>query len=179
MVRYLVRRLLWTVVLFFGVTLVAFVLFKLVPGDPALLAAGPNATADQVERMRYLLELDEPTYMQYWHFLQRLVVDHSLGTSLSGRDVNDIVAAAAPVSASVVLGGMLLWLSLGVPLGILSALRPRSLGDRVGRIFVLVGISLHPLVLGLVLAYVFGYRLGWTPITGYCTFVTHPGQLCG
>src|SRR3954452_4999130 len=99
MARYLVRRLLWTVVLLFGVTLVAFVLFKLVPSDPALLAAGPNASDDAIARARFRLGLDEPSYLQYWHFVERLVVQQSLGTSLSDREVNDIVATAAPVTA--------------------------------------------------------------------------------
>ena len=72
----------------------------------------------------------------------------------------------------------MLWLTLSLPLGILSALRPRSLLDRTGMMFVLIGISAHPVWIGLIFAYVFGYRLGWTPITGYCDFI-NPATDCG
>jgi peptide/nickel transport system permease protein len=69
-----------------------------------------------------------------------------------------------------VFGGAVLWLSLSIPVGILSALRPRSIMDRVTMTFVLIGISAHPVWIGLIFAYVFGYKLGLTPISGYCNF---------
>jgi peptide/nickel transport system permease protein len=88
------------------------------------------------------------------------------------------VMKAAPVTASLVFGGAILWLTLSVPLGILSALRPRSMLDRVGMLFVLIGISAHPVWIGLIFSYVIGYKLGWTPITGYCDFF-NPSTDCG
>jgi peptide/nickel transport system permease protein len=103
----------------------------------------------------------------------------SLGQSFTTRrDVNQVVLAAAPVTASLVFGGAVLWLLIALPLGILSALRPRSLLDRAGMVFVLVGISAHPVWIGLILAYVFGYKLGWAPITGYCDMI-NPSTDCG
>jgi peptide/nickel transport system permease protein len=82
------------------------------------------------------------------------------------------------VTASLVLGGAVFWMLLAVPIGILSALRPRSLLDRVSMTFVLVGISAHPVWIGLIFAYVFGFRLHVTPITGYCDFI-NPSTECG
>jgi peptide/nickel transport system permease protein len=89
-----------------------------------------------------------------------------------------VVLNAAPVTASLVFGGAVVWMLIALPLGILSALRPRSLLDRAGMVFVLVGISAHPVWIGLILAYIFGYKLGWTPITGYCDMI-NPSTNCG
>ena len=77
---------------------------------------------------------------------------------------------AAPVTASLVFGGAIMWLMLSLPIGIISALKPRSLIDRAGMVFVLIGISAHPVWIGLILAYFIGFKLGWTPITGYADF---------
>ena len=113
---------------------------------------------------------------------ERLVVDRSLGKSFVTRqDVNHVVGQAAPVTASLVFGGAILWLMIGLTVGILSALRPRSLLDRAGMVFVLVGVSAHPVWIGLIFSYFFGYKLRnfpiHTPIAGYAhLFNPPPGQ---
>ena len=168
---FIVRRAFWALALFFAATIITFVIFFVIPADPAALSAGKAATAEDVARIRAHLHLDEPIYQQYGRWLWQLVGEQSLGRSYANRqDVNDIVGRAAPVTGSLVFGGALFWLLLSVPVGVISALRPRSLIDRFGMIFVLVGISAHPVWIGLIFSYVFGYRLGWTPITGYCDF---------
>jgi peptide/nickel transport system permease protein len=86
------------------------------------------------------------------------------------QPVRTIISKDAPVTASLVFGGAVLWLSLSIPVGILSALRPRSIMDRITMTLVLVGISAHPVWIGLIFSYIFGYRLGLTPIAGYCNF---------
>jgi len=179
--RYLIRRLFWAVVLFIAVTVVTYVIFFLVPSDPARLAAGKAATQADIERVRIFLGLDKPVWEQYLEFLKRLVIDRSLGTSFANRQsVNSIVADAAPVTASLVAGGAVLWLLVSIPAGILSALRPRSLADRVVMGFVLVGVSAHPVWLGLIFAYFFGYKFGLTPINGYCNLAFDPAiDSCG
>src|SRR5213079_1916654 len=114
------------------------------------------------------LGLDKPVYVQYWKFLTRLVVHHDLGKSYFNRQsVNTTVLNAAPVTASLVLGGAILWMLIALPVGILSALRPRSLMDRVAMVAVLIGISAHPIWIGYIFSYVFGYKLGITPIANY------------
>ena len=179
MFRYLVRRVLWAAVLFVAVTIVTFVIFFMVPAEPARLCAGPQGRAEQIERCRVFLGLDKPIYVQYGRYMKRLVVDRSLGRSFASRqEVNVIVMRAAPVTASLVFGGALLWLLIAVPLGILSALRPRSLLDRVAMVFVLVGISAHPVWIGLILSYFVGYKLHLTPLGGYCDFI-NPSTDCG
>ena len=179
MLRYLVRRLIWAAVLFIAVTLVAYVLFFLIPNDPARLVAGKAATDADIKRAAHFLGTDRPFYVQYAKFLDRLVIHQNLGFSFANRQsVNGIVGNAAPVTASLVLGGAVFWMLLALPIGILSALRPRSLLDRASMTFVLIGISAHPISIGLIFAYFFGFKLHWTPITGYCDFI-NPSTECG
>jgi peptide/nickel transport system permease protein len=181
MVRYVIRRLLWAIVLFIAVTVVTYLIFFLIPVDPARLAAGKSATPAEVKAVAHRLYLDRPIYAQYLHFLDELVVHQSLGYSFNDRQsVNSTIYAAAPVTISLVLGGAIVWMLIAVPVGILSALRPRSLLDRIAMVGVLGGISAHPVWIGLVASYLFGYRLGVLPIQGYCNLRgAAPGQICG
>ena len=179
--RYIVRRTLWAVFLFIAVTFLTYIIFFVAPSDPAKLAAGKLATPAQVQQVAHYLHLDKPVWQQYGFWLKQLVIDGSLGRSFVNRQsVNSVVQSAAPVTASLVFGGAVLWLLVSIPIGVLSALRPRSLLDRGAMVFVLVGISAHPVWIGLILAFLFGYKLGWTPITGYCDlFNPSVGSNCG
>jgi peptide/nickel transport system permease protein len=177
--RYFIRRLLWACVLFVAVTLVTFVIFFVIPADPARQACGQRATAECIVRARHFLGLDRPMIVQYGLFLNRLVVHQSLGRSFTNRqDVTRQVLNAAPVTASLVLGGTVIWLLVSIPVGILSALRPRSLLDRATMVGVLVGISAHPVWIGLLGAYFLGFRLHLVPISGYCDLFSPTGD-CG
>jgi peptide/nickel transport system permease protein len=94
MLRYLVRRLLWAGVLFVAVTLVTYVIFFIIPANPAALVAGRSPTPEDIERAEKFLGTDQPVYVQYGKFMKRLVVDRSLGRSFATRqDVNDRIAA--------------------------------------------------------------------------------------
>jgi peptide/nickel transport system permease protein len=178
---YLVRRLLWAGVLFVGVTLITYALFFVLPADPARLAAGKSATAEDVVRVSHQLGLDRPLHEQYALFLKRLVVDRSLGRSYTNRrSVNEMVGEAVPVTAALVVGGAILWMMIALPIGIISALRPRSLLDRGTMIFILIGISAPVVWIGLLLQYFIGFRLGLTPNAGYCDVFNPPeGASCG
>jgi peptide/nickel transport system permease protein len=179
MFRYLVRRLLWAAVLFLVVTVVTYVIFFLIPVNPAQQACGQRATPQCIAVATEHLGLDRPVYYQYGKFLYRLVVHFDLGRSFQNRqEVREIVLDAAPTTASLVFGGVVLWMLVALPIGILSALRPRSLMDRTTMVAVLIGISAHPVWIGLILSYFVGYKLGWTPITGYCDFF-NPATACG
>jgi peptide/nickel transport system permease protein len=172
MVQYILRRLLWAIFLFAAVTVVTYVIFFVTPADPARLAAGQGATPAEVERVADRLHLNDPLWQQYGIFIKELVVHQSLGESfVNRRDVTEVVLQAAPVTASLVFGGAVLWLTFALIIGVISAVRPRSLIDRAGMVFVLIGISAHPVWIGLILSYFIGYRLGLTPITGYCDFI--------
>jgi peptide/nickel transport system permease protein len=172
MFQYLVRRLLWALFLFFAVTIVTYVIFFVTPADPARLAAGQGASPQDVQKVADRLHLNDPLWKQYGLFMKQLVFEQSLGESFVTREeVNDVVLRAAPVTASLVFGGAIFWLTLSIPVGILSALRPRSLLDRTASVFVFAGVAAHPVWLGLIFAYLFGYKWSLTPITGYCDFI--------
>lgn len=168
---FLIRRIFWAVFLFFTATIITYLIFWVLPADPAQLAAGKSATPADIARVRHYLHLDEPLWKQYGRFVWQLLRHGSLGRSFVNRqDVDSIIGKDAPVTASLVFGGAIFWLSLSIPVGILSALRPRSLMDRVTMTFVLIGISAHPVWIGLIFSYVIGYKLQLTPIAGYCNF---------
>jgi len=179
MFRYLVRRLLWAGVLFIAVTMVSYIIFFLVPAEPARLICGAQCPPDQVERVRKEVGLDRPVWQQYASFLEGIVVHQSLGRSYATRQpVTEIIKDAAPITASIIVGGVIIWMMIAIPIGILSALRPRSLLDRSAMAFVLLGISAHPVWIGLILIYFVGYKAGLTPLGGYCDLF-NPSTECG
>src|SRR5919202_6591835 len=172
---YLVRRIVWAALLFLAITLVTYILFFVLPVTEARVVrrteVGPND-------VRQALRVHGPFYAEYGRFLGRFL-HGSLGVSFVNREgVNAIVGRAAPVTASLVVGGAVIWLLIAIPVGILSALRPRSLLDRVTMIAVLIGISAHPLWIGLMLSYSLGFRLHAFPLGGYCDLFS-PATPCG
>jgi peptide/nickel transport system permease protein len=176
---YLIRRLGWAVVLFLIVTLYTYVLFFILPGNNQTIRRGfrtvqaPNTVRDNTVGIE-----DQSLFREYGDFVWG-VVHLDLGNSRVTREpVAAVIGRAAPVTISLVLGGAVVWLLLAFPIGILSALRPRSLLDRAGMIFVLIGVSAHPLWIGLILSYIFGFQLAATPIAGYCA-VFNPSESCG
>ncbi len=175
----LLRRVGWAVALFFVVTLYTYVLFFILPANDVVVRRGFRPV-QQSSTIRDDTTGTESTALasEYVAFVGR-IVHGDLGMSSSRREpVADMIARAAPVTASLVLGGAVVWLLVAFPIGILSALRPRSLLDRAGMIFVLVGVSAHPLWIGLILGYVFGFQLAFTPIAGYCA-VFNASETCG
>ena len=172
MFRYLIRRILWACLLFIVITFITFVIFYVGPNNPArAVCGGEQAKRECLVRATEKLGLDQPMPVQYYKFLNRLVVHQDLGTSFAtSQSVNERIKEAAPVTASLVFGGAVLWMILGLSIGIFSALKPRSLMDRFAMVFVLIGVSAHPVWIGLILEYTFGVKLGWTPIAGYANF---------
>jgi peptide/nickel transport system permease protein len=174
---FVLRRLAWAVVLLLAITSVTYVIFFVIPTEDSRASIGRAGT--DVD-LRTVVEIHGPIYQEYGEYLWRIVTQGSLGTSYTsrGREVNEMLMEAAPVTASLVIGGLLFSLLLAIPVGLLSALRPRSLLDRFGNVFVLIGISAHPVWIGLLLAYVFGFRLAWFPPGGYCEIFS-PTTFCG
>jgi peptide/nickel transport system permease protein len=170
--RYLIRRILWACLLFVVITFITFVIFYVGPNNPArAVCGGEQAKRECLVRATEKLGLDKPLTVQYYRFLKQLVVHQDLGTSFAtSQSVNERIREAAPVTASLVFGGAVLWMIIGLSVGIFSALKPRSLLDRFAMVFVLIGVSAHPVWIGLILEYTFGVKLGWTPIAGYANF---------
>ncbi len=177
MALFLLKRAAWMVVMFLAVSVVTFIIFFVIPSEDDQASLGRGGGDVDV---RTTIKIDGPIYEEYLEFLARIVTRGSLGDSwvLRGQEVNDILVRAAPVTASLVVGGALLWMLMAIPIGLLAALRPRSPFSRLTTVFVLIGVSAHPLWIGLVLSYLVGARLGLTPIGGYCE-VFSPRTNCG
>jgi peptide/nickel transport system permease protein len=170
------KRIVWAAVMLLAVSLVTFVIFFVLPAAP-VRAGGRGGTEEVAIRDAY--DFSGPLYVEYAQFVKGIVVDGSLGRSLSNRqDVTEILWRGAPVTLSLMAGGLLLMLLIAVPVGVLSALRPRSRFDRSAMALVLIGVSAHPVWIGLILAYLLGFKLGAFPIAGYCD-VIDPGGDCG
>jgi peptide/nickel transport system permease protein len=167
---FIVRRLVWAVLLMGVITFVTFVIFVVIPA-PSNAGLQRQLEPD----LKVQLHLDGRSLPgQYAHFVDRVVLHGDLGYSLRQRDsVRNILGAALPITASLVIGGVLVWLLLALPIGLLSALRPRSLIDKGLMVVVLIGISAHPVWLGLVLSYLLGFRLHVFPVAGYCDLTVH------
>ena len=161
----------------FAVTLVTFIIFFVIPSEDDQASLGRGGGDVDV---RTTVQIEGPLYEEYGEFVRKIFTQGSLGHSwvLRGQEVNDILVRAAPVTASLVIGGAILWLLMAVPAGLLSALRPRSAFSRLTTVFVLVGVSAHPLWIGLVLSYAVGHKLGIAPTGGYCE-VFSPASHCG
>jgi peptide/nickel transport system permease protein len=175
---YVVRRLAWSAVLVIAVTLNAYVLFYVVPTEDVAVGASFANVSEDTGVNRF--EVQGSVLTGYLRFLGR-IAQGDLGQSWRTQEsVTEIISRAAPATASLVLGGLVVWIAVALAIGVVSALRPRSLFDRAGMVFVLVGVSAQPLWLGYVLAYVFGYRLQWFPIAGYCDVIRpQDGVSCG
>jgi peptide/nickel transport system permease protein len=165
--RYLLARLASSLLALFVITVLVFVAFNVLPKPPQR----PGFTTTY--RIRGSLP------HQYGVFLWNLVRHGDLGRSYADREpVTSRIGRAAPVTLSLVLGGVAVWLVIALPLGLLAALRPRSLLDIAATAFVLIGISVHPLWLGLVLGFVFGEHWHVLPAAGYCDLFS-PSTACG
>jgi peptide/nickel transport system permease protein len=150
---FLVRRILLGIVVLWFVTVATFLLFFVAPQDPARLLAGKNTTAAQIANINRRLGLNQPLIVQYWHYLDRLL-HGDLGTSyLTGASVNTILKQDLPPTLSLLVGGVVLWLIVGISVGILSATRARTLLDRISTTGVLIGITFPTFVLGLLLLF--------------------------
>ena len=177
---FLVRRVLWAGFVLVVASVVTYVVFWLVPADPGGAHAGSaSSTVDSQTMLRHYLHLDKPVWEQYLLFMRGLI-HGSLGQSLATRQpVLSVIWGDAPITLSLLLGAAVLWLAISIPGGALAAVRPRSLFDRGVSLFVFAGLSAPAMFLGLVLSYVFGYRLHLTPIQGYCDFLTsNPAATC-
>ncbi|WP_370098398.1 ABC transporter permease [Streptacidiphilus sp. MAP12-20] len=193
MLLYIFRRLVNVVVMLLVISLVTFGIFFMVPkltgSDPALLYVGKNSSPTALHDIKVKLGLDKPLYEQYGMYLKGIVagrdfnngpsVSHCpapcLGYSFKNQEpVWGTLTTALPQTASLAAGASVIWLVLGVGTGILSALRKRSVLDRVTMVTALAGVSLPIYFTGLLTAAIFVYNLHWLPDLGYVNFTDDP-----
>src|SRR2546423_5255156 len=163
MLRMLAKRMLIAVPSLVGVVIVTFLLTRALPGDPAVYFAGPAATKEAIEQIRVKLGLDKSLPEQFVRYVGDLARG-DLGASLTtGQPVLAEIKSRLPASAELTLLGLLVSMAIALPLGVLAATRQGSLIDHFCRVVTTAGVSLPVFFTGLVLVYVFYFRLGWSP----------------
>lgn len=178
MLTYIVRRLVWALLLFFVITLIAFVMFFLLPPASRNAQRNEQGFAPGLQTNYNTRGSFVHQYVGFLGHIARGDLGHSVRTT---KPVTTELRDSLPVTASLVIGGMVMCLLIAVPIGLISALRPRSLVDRGSMLFVLVAVSCQPFWLGLMLSYLLGVRAKLFPVGGYCNF-TNPEvstNICG
>src|SRR4051794_32196884 len=183
--RYIIRRLLWVVFLLLVVTAVTFVIFVELPSaDPAALRAGKSPSPELIKQIRHTLGLDQPVYEQYWRYLKGIVLHADFGYSFqTSQPVRQQIFDRLPATISLTLGAVVVWLLIGLPVGIISAIKRRSVADRTSMTVALVAISAPVYWLGLVGLYLFANDIGVVPIFKgagtYTPFSDNPAKWFG
>ncbi|MCL2768894.1 MAG: ABC transporter permease [Solirubrobacterales bacterium] len=162
MIRYIIRRLLWAVVMLWVVSFVTFVVFYLLPtAEPAALRAGKNPTPALIASIRHSLGLDKPWYQQYLHYMERLFLHFDFGYSYHYNiAVKQQIFERLPATISLVLGAAVIWIAVGVGVGVISAVRRGTLLDRATMGAALVAISAPVYWLGLLALFLFASDIG-------------------
>ena len=174
MIAYIIRRILWAILVLLIVVFLTYMIFFLLPsGDPAVRLAGKNQTPLLLEQIRQQFGLNHPWYIQYLLFLKHAFLGDQygwpgLGLSFTSKvPLKGIVFERIVVTAQLAIGAAIIWLLVGIPIGILSALRPRSIADRTAMSAAVIGISMPVFFLGPIALYIFWFKLHWLPGTGY------------
>lgn len=191
MTGFLLRRVLQAALVLLVLAAALYAIFYLAPGDAARLACGPKCSTAQVEQIRQQMGLNDPVYVQFWHFLQGVVAghDYSTGTGTvhcaapclgqsyrSGDLVTHLIATKLPATASLALGAMVLWLVIGIGSGLLSALRRGTVVERLLTGLTLAGTATPVFIIGILLLLVFCSWLQWLPYPAYVPFTDDPQQ---
>lgn len=167
MLRFLASRLVQTLLILVGITIVTFILVAILPADPARMLAGRNAPPATVESIRTQLGLDRPLPVQYLDYVSRLA-EGDLGRSYAQRtEVADLILSRLPATLLLMGGAIFFELAIGIPAGVLAAWRRGRRTDRAVMIVSFVGVSAPQFVVGILLLYVFAAQLGWFPLRGF------------
>jgi peptide/nickel transport system permease protein len=160
--RYIIRRLLWVIVLLIVVSAVTFIIFYELPSaDPAVLRAGRSPNPALIASIRHNLGLDKPLYVQYWRYMKGVVLHFNFGYSYQfSQPVRTMIFQRLPATISLTVGAVIVWLLIGLPIGILSAVRSRSVMDRTAMGGALLAISAPSYWLGLVALFLFANDIG-------------------
>src|SRR6478752_7085837 len=165
MLAFLLRRLLQAVIVMVVVAFIAFLLFQYV-GDPVVFLLGQDARPEQIRQLRADLGLDQPFFVQFWHFLAN-AVQGEFGLSLrQGAKVSRLIGERLPATLELALVAAVLAVAVGIPMGVYSALRRNSIVSHVFMMVSLLGVSLPTFLIGILLILVFAVVLGWFPSFG-------------
>ncbi len=173
MFQYIVRRILWGIAMLFIVSAVVFLIFYILPSaDPAVLRAGRNAGPAQIAQIRHSLGLDQPIWRQYLNYMGQVFLHFNFGYSYQYNvPVRQLILSRLPATIWLVTGAVIIWLSVGLTIGIISAVRRRSILDRTTMTGSLALISAPVFWLGLVSLYLFADDIGvWKLFPGQGAF---------
>ena len=173
--RYVIRRVLWGIAMLIIVSAVIFLIFYVLPtADPAVLRAGRNAGAQQIAQIRHSLGLDQPIYQQYFNYMKQVFLHFNFGYSYQYNvPVRQLIFSRLPATIWLVVGAVIIWLSVGLTIGIISAIKRRSILDRTTMTGSLALISAPVFWLGLVSLYLFANDIGvWKIFPGQGSFAT-------
>ncbi len=176
LIRYTVRRLIMIIPVVFGVSILTFCLAYLVPGDPARLAAGPQATQAMYEQLREEFGYDDPLWLRYWNYLTNLLQGDWGNSILSRRPVLEDLGNYWPATLELVVVAMTIATLVGVPLGIIAAVRADRFADHASRIISLLGVSMPAFWLAILMQLFLGLRLDWLPVSGRLETLTMPPE---
>lgn len=164
--RYIIRRLLQTLIIILGISTITFFLSRVAPSDPAALWVGIHAKAEQIERARVELGLDKPLYVQYFIYMGDLIRG-SWGTSYrTRRPVLEDLLSYLPASLELAVLGQIIASAIGLPLGVIAASKKNTRTDDASRILAIAGVSIPVFWIGLLLQIIFSRTLGVLPIEG-------------
>lgn len=181
MLAYVGRRLLLVIPTLFGVTVVTFVLTYVLPGNPALVKAGPLATPQHIAEMEHRMGLDQPMTVQYWRYLRGLLHGDLGESHTTGRPVLEDLVQRVPATLELTLAALAVALAVGIPLGVVAAVRRDGWLDHVSRLLGVGGVAMPTFWTGLLALYVFFYALGIAPppLGRLATDVTPPPRITG
>jgi peptide/nickel transport system permease protein len=175
LLRLIVRRLLTAIPVVWGVTFLAFTVMNLLPGDAAQALLGAEATPEQVAKLSHQLQLDQPFFVRYWHWLTSAVTG-DLGKSLgTGEPVTTILSQRLPVTFELLLFAVIISLVIAFPVATLAARRPGGIFDSISTFVAVVGLSIAPYILALLLLLGFADNLHWFPANSWTPIGTDLG----
>lgn len=167
MFAYIFNRSLHTIPVLVGVSMLTFLLFHAIPGDPARMMLGMRPDVTTIEQLRKQWGYDQPMYIQYWRFMKKAVTGDLGRSTYSNREVTPTILSKAPATAILALAAMAFAVVVGLPAGVLSALKRNSWIDFSSMMGALFGLSIPIFFLAIILLWVFGYELKWFPLSGY------------
>jgi peptide/nickel transport system permease protein len=166
-IRYIIIRLIQTLIVLFIITFITFALIQIVPGDPALTILGTNATPEQVNKLRHEMWLDRPLLIQYGHWLDN-VFHGNLGESvIFHEEVTELIAKRLPITAYLSILALIISVIPGILAGIIGSIRRGSNIDSLISMFANAGVAIPQFLLGILGIYFFGLQLGWLPMQGF------------
>lgn len=168
MIKYILRRIVMLIPVIIGVTFIVFTLMYITPGDPARIILGESAPEASVKQLQHQMGLDKPFLVRYGNYLKDLAIHQDIGKSYVTKEpVMKEIMECFPATFKLAALSMIFAVLVGIPIGIISAVKQYSLFDTVSMIFALVGISMPVFWLGLLLILLFAVKLHWLPASGF------------